>query len=55
MIFVIAGTRDERPYHLRSLAAIAHMVQDVTFEKKWMNAKSIGALRDVVLLGKRKR
>jgi len=55
MIFVIAGTRDERPYHLRSLAAIAQMVQDATFEKKWMNAKSVEALRYVVLLGKRRR
>jgi mannitol/fructose-specific phosphotransferase system IIA component (Ntr-type) len=55
MVFVIAGTRDERHYHLRSLAAIAQIVQDTTFEKKWMNAKSTNALRDVVLLGKRRR
>jgi APA family basic amino acid/polyamine antiporter len=53
--FVILGTRDERNFHLYSLAAIAQIVQDPSFEKKWMAAKSKEALRDIVLLGKRKR
>ncbi len=54
-IFVLVGTRDERNFHLQSLAAIAQIVQDPDFEKKWMRAKSVEALRDIVLLGKRKR
>jgi mannitol/fructose-specific phosphotransferase system IIA component (Ntr-type) len=54
-VFLLAGTRDERPFHLRSLAAIAQIVHDPSFEHRWMTAKSVEALRDVVLLGKRRR
>ncbi|MFH1394889.1 MAG: amino acid permease [Candidatus Omnitrophota bacterium] len=54
-VFVIAGTKDERNFHLRALSAIAQIVQDGGFEKKWMQAKNKEALRDIVLLGKRKR
>jgi len=54
-VFVLAGTRDERNFHLRVLSAIAQIVQDPTFEKKWMAARNEQALRDIVLLGKRKR
>ena len=54
-IFVLMGTRDERNFHLRALSAIAQIVQDPHFEKKWMVAKSKEALRDIVLLGERKR
>jgi APA family basic amino acid/polyamine antiporter len=54
-IFVLIGTRDERNYHLRALASIAQIVQTPDFEKKWMRAKSKEALRDLVLLGKRRR
>jgi APA family basic amino acid/polyamine antiporter len=54
-IFVIAGSKDERNFHLYSLSAIAQIVQDPNFEKRWLTAKGIEALRDIVLLGKRKR
>lgn len=54
-VFVIAGTKDERNFHLRALSAIAQIVQDTHFEKKWMRAKDEKALRDIVLLGKRRR
>lgn len=54
-VFMLVGTRDERPFHLTSLAAIAQIVQDPDFEKRWMSAKSPDALRDIVLLGKRQR
>jgi len=54
-VFVLIGTRDERPFHLRALAAICQIVQDPHFEKKWMRAKSEEVLRDIVLLGKRRR
>jgi len=54
-VFVIAGTKDERNFHLRALSAIAQIVQDPKFEKKWMKAKNKEALRDIVLLGERKR
>ena len=53
--FVLAGTRDERNFHLRVLAAIAQLALDPHFENKWMRAKNKEALRDIVLLGERKR
>ncbi len=54
-VFVLAGTLDERPFHLRALAAVAGIVQDSHFEEKWLSAKDEHALRDILLLGKRKR
>jgi len=54
-IFVLLGTKDERNFHLRALSAIAQIVQDLHFEKKWMSARNQEALRDIVLLGKRRR
>jgi amino acid transporter/mannitol/fructose-specific phosphotransferase system IIA component (Ntr-type) len=54
-IFVIAGTRDQRNFHLRVLAAIAQIVQNPDFERQWKAARSEQALRDIVLLGSRQR
>lgn len=54
-IFVLMGTKDERNFHLQSLSAIAQIVQNSTFEKRWMSAKNSEALRDIVLLGDRSR
>jgi mannitol/fructose-specific phosphotransferase system IIA component (Ntr-type) len=54
-IFVIAGSKDERNFHLYSLSAIAQIVQDPDFERRWGAAKSTEVLRDIVLLGQRKR
>jgi len=54
-VFVLVGTRDERNFHLRALSAIAQIVQDPQFEKKWMAARGAQALRDIVLLGERIR
>jgi len=54
-VFVLAGTKDERNFHLRALSAIAQIVQDPHFEKKWLEANSKEDLRDIVLLGKRRR
>jgi len=54
-VFVLAGTKDERNFHLRALAAIAQIVQERKFEEKWLKAKSIESLRDLILLGERRR
>lgn len=54
-VFVIVGTRDERNFHLRALASIAQIAQDPHFDKKWLEAKDKEALRDIILLGKRRR
>ena len=54
-VFVLAGSRDERNFHLRALTAIAQIVSDPHFIKNWLAARSIHQLRDIVLLGKRRR
>ncbi|MGA1823611.1 MAG: amino acid permease [bacterium] len=54
-VFVLVGTRDERNFHLRALAAIAQICQDPSFNKKWLAAKNEEGLRDIILLGKRMR
>lgn len=54
-VFVLAGTRDDRNFHLRALAGIAQIVQDQDFLKRWMAAQGKQQLRDVVLLAKRQR
>jgi mannitol/fructose-specific phosphotransferase system IIA component (Ntr-type) len=54
-VFVLAGTRDERNFHLRALAAIAQIVQEKDFERRWLSATSQQALRDVALLAERRR
>ncbi|MDY6822899.1 MAG: cation:proton antiporter [Thermodesulfobacteriota bacterium] len=54
-VFVLAGTRDERNFHLQALSAIAQIVQNPNFEKRWFRARGTNALRNVVLLSNRKR
>ncbi len=54
-VFVLMGTKDERNFHLRALAAIAQLVQTRDFEKRWMCARGVESLRDIILLGTRKR
>ena len=54
-MFILAGSRDERNYHLRALMAIAQIAQEKDFENKWLNARDIEALRNLILLSKRKR
>jgi APA family basic amino acid/polyamine antiporter len=55
IIFVLVGTQDRRRSHLRALMAIAQISQDPDFDRKWHKAGTIEDLRDIVLLGKRKR
>ena len=54
-VFVLAGTRDERNFHLQALSAIAQVVQTPNFEHQWLRAKNEKALREVVLQADRKR
>jgi mannitol/fructose-specific phosphotransferase system IIA component (Ntr-type) len=55
IMFFLAGSRDERNYHLRALMAIAQTVQHKDFEKNWLNARDIETIRNLVLLSARKR
>ena len=54
-VFVLIGTRDERSFHLRALAAIAQIIMDPHFDDRWMAARTKEGLRDIILLGKRRR
>lgn len=54
-VCALIGSRDERNFHLRVLSSIAQIVQNPRFEKRWMAAHSIEGLRDLILLGERRR
>lgn len=54
-IFVLAGTKDERNFHLKALMAIAQIAQQPDFEKRWLAADGPEQLRTEVLLSARER
>ena len=53
--FIIAGSRDQRNFYLRALAATIEISSAQKFDAKWMSAKNSTALKDILLLGKRRR
>ena len=55
IVFALIGSKDMRNLHLRTLMAIAQISQQANFDSKWSKAKTIEDLRDIILLGKRKR
>ncbi len=55
IMFVLAGSQDERNYHLRALMAIAQIAQEKDFEKRWLTARDTEAIRNLILLSARKR
>ena len=55
IMFVLAGSKDERNYHLRALMAIAQIAQEKQFEDRWLTARDTGAIRNIILLSTRKR
>jgi APA family basic amino acid/polyamine antiporter len=55
IMFVLAGSRDERNYHLRALMAIAQIAQEKGFEQRWLTARDTEAIRNLILLSARKR
>jgi APA family basic amino acid/polyamine antiporter len=55
IMFVLAGSRDERNYHLRALMAIAQIAQEKDFEKRWLAARDAEGIRNLLLLSTRKR
>jgi len=54
-VFCIIASMDERNFYLRSLMAIAEIVQEPDFEEKWLNARNKRELEDIILLASRKR
>jgi APA family basic amino acid/polyamine antiporter len=55
IVFALIGSKDMRNFHLRALMAIAQITEQHGFDEKWLHAKSIQDLRDIVLLGQRTR
>ncbi len=55
IMFVLAGSKDERNYHLRALMAIAQIAQEKQFEQRWLAARDTQGLRNLILLSTRKR
>jgi len=54
-VFVLAGSSDRRTLHLQTLAALAQIAMDRSFETEWMAARKAEQLREVLLLGERRR
>jgi APA family basic amino acid/polyamine antiporter len=54
-VFVLAGSRDERNFHLKALMAIAHIVREVTLETLFSTADTMEEIRDRILLSRRPR
>ncbi len=54
IVFLFASS-DRRNLHLRSLAAIAQTIQSPNFERRWLRARTSAQLRDIFLLGRRRR
>jgi APA family basic amino acid/polyamine antiporter len=55
VVFVLVGTQDRRRSHLRALMAIAQISQHPDFDTSWCKVAKTEDLRDIILLGKRKR
>ncbi len=55
IMFFLAGSKDERNYHLRALMAIAQIAQEKDFEQRWLDARDIEGIRNLILLSTRKR
>jgi len=55
LVFVLAGSRDERPFHLRALMSIAQIAQQPQFEKKCLAAPDVEELRNIILVSERRR
>lgn len=52
--FILIGSKDERNFHLQALSAIAQIVLDPQFERKWRRAKNIRHLKNILLDAPRK-
>ncbi len=55
VMFVFAGSIDERVLHLKSLAAVAQITQNPGFDRKWKEARNKEEIKNFVLLADRKR
>jgi len=55
VVFALAGSRDERNFHLQALMAIAQIVQNPEFLSTWTRLRNTAELRSQILLAQRVR
>ena len=55
VIFALAVPSGERNFYLKALVAIAEIAQNPEFDRRWLEAGSAEALREVVLAAERRR
>ncbi len=55
IVFALAGSADERTFHLQALMAIAQIVRDTDFAGNWNRARNVEDLRNLILLAERVR
>jgi len=55
VVFALAGSRDERNFHLQALMAIAQIVQNPEFLSTWTRLRNTAELRSQILLAQRIR
>ncbi len=54
-VFILIGSKNERNFHLQCLSSIAQIVHNPDFEKRWLAARSIENIKDLLILSERKR
>ncbi len=55
IVFALAGSKDERNFHLQALMAIAQIVQNDEFTHDWIQMKTTKDLKNLILLAQRVR
>jgi len=55
IVFALAGTKDERNFHLRALMAIAQITHKRKFSDNWLKAKNADQLKNLILVTHRRR
>lgn len=53
--FLLVTSRNRRNLYLMAVSSIAQIIQDPVFEKQWLSARSPQQLRDMLVLGERRR
>ncbi|OQY35051.1 MAG: hypothetical protein B6241_02705 [Spirochaetaceae bacterium 4572_59] len=54
-VFLLGGTRETRTLHLKTIAAIATLVGSDKFKEKWLEAKTVTELKNLMILTERRR
>jgi len=54
-VFLFGGTQDKRVLHLKTIMAMATLVENKDFQKKWIQSDGIVELKNLMILSSRKR